>query len=108
MTAFAFAVAMAALGVNGPEDAVQHQWDAIGWRAHEDNVRRLRQRIFKAGQDEECSTPEPPPGACLSRMPRRVAPTGLRGARRSNGAGLTRRKPKQWWMVSLGGVSQAC
>jgi RNA-directed DNA polymerase len=51
MTAFAFAVAMAALGVNGPEDEVQHQWDAIGWRAHEDNVRRLRQRIFKAVQD---------------------------------------------------------
>jgi RNA-directed DNA polymerase len=51
MTAFAFAVAMAALGVNGPEDEVQHQWDAIGWRVHEDNVRRLRQRIFKAVQD---------------------------------------------------------
>lgn len=50
MTAFAFAVAMAALGVNGPEDVV-HQWDAIGWRVHEDNVRRLRQRIFKAVQD---------------------------------------------------------
>jgi len=49
MTAFAFAVAMAALGVNGPEDAV-HEWDAIIWRLHEDNVRRLRQRIFKAVQ----------------------------------------------------------
>src|SRR5258705_6291015 len=53
MTAFAFAVAMAALGVNGPEDEVQHQWDAIRWRAHEDNVRRLRQRIFKAVQDRD-------------------------------------------------------
>ena len=51
MTAFAFAVAMAALGVNGPEDDVPYQWDAIGWRAHEDNVRRLRQRIFKAVQE---------------------------------------------------------
>jgi RNA-directed DNA polymerase len=54
MTAFAFDVAMATLGVNvgvnRPEDVV-HQWDAIGWRAHEDNVRRLRQRIFKAVQD---------------------------------------------------------
>jgi RNA-directed DNA polymerase len=50
MTAFAFAVAMAALGVNGPEDTV-HEWDAINWRLHEDNVRRLRQRIFKAVQD---------------------------------------------------------
>src|SRR5258706_5588958 len=51
MTAFAFDVAMAALGVNGPEDVVQYQWDAVNWRLHEDNVRRLRQRIFKAVQD---------------------------------------------------------
>jgi RNA-directed DNA polymerase len=52
MTAFTFAVAMAALGVNGPEDDVQEpRWDAIDWRAHEENVRRLRQRIFKASQD---------------------------------------------------------
>ncbi len=50
MTAFAFAVAMAALGVNGPEDAAL-DWDAVNWRLHEDNVRRLRQRIFKAVQD---------------------------------------------------------
>jgi RNA-directed DNA polymerase len=50
MTAFAFDSAMAALGVNGPADDV-HQWDAINWRLHEDNVRRLRQRIFTAVQD---------------------------------------------------------
>jgi RNA-directed DNA polymerase len=50
MTAFAFDLAMAALGVNGPEDVV-HQWDAINWRLHEDNVRRLRGRIFKATKD---------------------------------------------------------
>ena len=49
MTAFASDTAMAALGVNGPEDAV-HEWDAINWRLHEDNVRRLRHRIFKASQ----------------------------------------------------------
>lgn len=36
--------------VNGPEDAVL-DWDAIDWRAHEDNVRRLRQRIFKAAKN---------------------------------------------------------
>lgn len=47
MTAQAFALAMAALGVNGPEDAAP-DWDAINWRTHEDHVRRLRQRIFKA------------------------------------------------------------
>ena len=33
--------------VNGPEDDLD-DWAAIDWRAHEDNVRRLRQRIFKA------------------------------------------------------------
>jgi RNA-directed DNA polymerase len=50
MTAQAFALAMAALGVNGPEDAAP-DWDAIDWRIHEDHVRRLRQRIFKATKD---------------------------------------------------------
>jgi RNA-directed DNA polymerase len=35
--------------VNGPEGAVL-DWDAIDWRAVEDDVRRLRQRIFKASQ----------------------------------------------------------
>jgi RNA-directed DNA polymerase len=33
--------------VNGPEDEIP-DWDAINWRHHEDNVRRLRQRIFTA------------------------------------------------------------
>ena len=50
MTAFVFAAAMAELGVNGPEDA-HLNWDAIDWRAQEENVRRLRQRIFKATRD---------------------------------------------------------
>jgi RNA-directed DNA polymerase len=50
MTAMAFAVAMAALGVNGPEGEVL-DWDAINWRTQEDNVRRLRQRIFAASRD---------------------------------------------------------
>ncbi len=35
--------------VNGPEDAIL-DWDAINWLVHEDSVRRLRQRIFKAVQ----------------------------------------------------------
>jgi RNA-directed DNA polymerase len=43
-------VAAAAVGVvNGPEgDALG--WDAVRWRKAEDNVRRLRQRIFTATQ----------------------------------------------------------
>jgi RNA-directed DNA polymerase len=35
--------------VNGPEDVLE--WDAINWRLHEQNVRRLRRRIFKATRD---------------------------------------------------------
>jgi RNA-directed DNA polymerase len=49
MTAHVFAVAMAALGVNGPKDE-PFDWNAVDWRAVEGQVRRLRQRIFKASQ----------------------------------------------------------
>jgi RNA-directed DNA polymerase len=38
---------MGGVGVNGPED-VGLEWDAVDWRTAEDNVRRLRQRIFAA------------------------------------------------------------
>jgi len=39
---------------NGPEDhprGAPSQWDRIDWRAQEGQVRRLRQRIFKASQE---------------------------------------------------------
>ena len=35
--------------VNGPEDA--SEWDVINWAVHEQNVARLRQRIFAAARD---------------------------------------------------------
>ena len=35
--------------VNGPEDEII-DWDAVQWRRVEDDVRRLRQRIFTATQ----------------------------------------------------------
>jgi RNA-directed DNA polymerase len=50
MTAHAFGLAMAGLGVNGPEDEAL-DWESIKWRSHEDTVRRLRRRIFKATQE---------------------------------------------------------
>ena len=50
MTADTFATATAAPDVNGPED-VGLDWDAVDWRFHQEQVRRLRQRIFKATQD---------------------------------------------------------
>src|SRR5690242_6102789 len=42
--------------VNGPEDQPRDapsQWDRIDWRAQEEQVRRLRQRIFKAAQEQD-------------------------------------------------------
>ena len=39
----------AVANVNGPSGDVL-DWDAIGWRTVEDDVRRLRQRIFTASQ----------------------------------------------------------
>src|ERR1700755_641411 len=38
--------------VNGTEDVAQ-EWDAVDWRLHEDNVRRVRRRIFKAATEED-------------------------------------------------------
>jgi len=50
----------AALHANGPEDQPRGQdapapaeWDQIDWRAQEGQVRRLRQRIFKAAQEQD-------------------------------------------------------
>src|SRR5215510_14408550 len=39
----------ATMVANGPEDVLSG-WDAVNWRAAEENVRRLRQRIFTASQ----------------------------------------------------------
>jgi len=42
--------------VNGPEDQPRNapvQWDTIDWRAQEEQVRRLRQRIFTAAQEQD-------------------------------------------------------
>jgi RNA-directed DNA polymerase len=41
--------------VNGPKDAA-FDWDAVDWRACEGNVRRLRQRIFKASREQDWAT----------------------------------------------------
>ncbi|GAA4296421.1 group II intron reverse transcriptase/maturase [Mycobacterium paraffinicum] len=38
--------------VNGPED-VALDWDSIDWRVHEQNVIRLRRRIFKATREQD-------------------------------------------------------
>src|SRR6266566_1875019 len=49
-------VTAAARIVNGPEDqprTAPAQWDRIDWRAQEEQVRRLRQRIFMAAQEQD-------------------------------------------------------
>ena len=38
--------------VNGTEDEVL-VWEAVNWPLHEDNVRRLRRRIFKAAKEQD-------------------------------------------------------
>jgi RNA-directed DNA polymerase len=43
------AAAPGSAAVNGPEDDIL-DWDAVVWRVVEDDVRRLRQRIFTATQ----------------------------------------------------------
>jgi RNA-directed DNA polymerase len=52
----AVAEVRAAPEANGPEDQpcnAPAQWDRIDWRAQEGQVRRLRQRIFKAAQEQD-------------------------------------------------------
>ncbi|HEX2821416.1 MAG TPA: reverse transcriptase N-terminal domain-containing protein, partial [Streptosporangiaceae bacterium] len=47
---------VAAPKANGPEDQpceAPAQWDKINWREQEGQVRRLRQRIFKASQEQD-------------------------------------------------------
>jgi RNA-directed DNA polymerase len=44
-----------AVTVNGPEDEAL-DWDAIDWRVHEDNVARLRRRIFTATREQDWAT----------------------------------------------------
>jgi len=41
--------------VNGPEGETL-DWDTIVWPVHEENVRRLRQRIFKATKEQDLAT----------------------------------------------------
>lgn len=43
--------APAMVGVNGPEGDFFADWDSIDWDQAEENVRRLRQRIFTASRD---------------------------------------------------------
>ena len=69
--------------VNGPEDA-NPDWRQVDWRRVEDDVRRLRQRIFTASQAGEsgASARLRACGARLSRVLRKRARPVLRGVER--------------------------
>jgi hypothetical protein len=94
--------------VNGPEDVVP-EWDAVDWRSHEDNVRRLRQRIFKAEQEQDLAAvrnlKEPSastlrrPCGLLELLAVKAARAVLRGDRRSNPPVLPDRtwERTRWW-----------
>ena len=45
---------MDTITVNGPEDVLD--WDGVVWRAHEENVARLRRRIFTATREQDWAT----------------------------------------------------
>jgi hypothetical protein len=66
--------------VNGPQDD-DFDWDAVSWRSVEDDVRRLRQRIFKASQEDARRGLLEPDAV-------KVARPVLRGPGRSNALGL--------------------
>jgi RNA-directed DNA polymerase len=56
VTPVAAEVTVTARIANGPEDQLSDapvQWDRIDWRVQEERVRRLRQRIFKASQEQD-------------------------------------------------------
>jgi RNA-directed DNA polymerase len=69
--------------VNGPEDATL-SWEAVDWRHHEGNVRRLRQRIFTAAQEGNSTTHLSRPRGLLELLAVKAARAVLRGDRRSN------------------------
>jgi hypothetical protein len=85
--------------VNGPEDPPGvfdgDAWQQVDWRMHEQRVRRLRRRIFKAVRDgdlakarnlqaENPNRPRGLPGPYAWERARTV----LKGPRRSNAPGL--------------------
>ena len=56
MTTQQAAMSAAAAVVNGPEGELL-DWHAVDWRAAEDDVRRLRQRIFTASRAGDLKGP---------------------------------------------------
>jgi hypothetical protein len=83
-------VLMGKLGtsVNGPEGLSPFDgdvWDCVDWRHYEEQVRRLRGRIFKAVQEVLNR-----PSGLLGPYARERACAVLRGPRCSNAPGATR------------------
>src|SRR5262245_24391425 len=80
------------VAVNGPED-VTLDWDGIDWRFHEQNVIRLRRRIFQATREQDWAKARslrnsPRPRGLLEPRAGKPARAVLRGPRRSDAPGL--------------------
>src|SRR5260370_31209610 len=88
----AIAEVKAAPRANGPEGRPRDapsQWDRIDWRAQEEQVRRLRARSFKGGQEQGRSRGRKPPELVLRRRantPGSVRPAAPRNTPRPNAA----------------------
>src|SRR6476620_9514422 len=80
--------------VNGPEGDVV-DWDAVDWRAVEDDVRRLRHRIFTAGLLEHEASKRRMPGSEGAAAQQCAAAPRLLGRRCVNRA----------WLVCAPGAS---
>lgn len=62
---------MDTITVNGPEDVLD--WDAVVWRTHEDNVARLRRRIFTETREQDWATVRSAGITCSSRISPRTS-----------------------------------
>src|SRR6476646_627921 len=75
--------------VNGPEGDVV-DWDAVDGRRVEDDVRRLRQRIFTEGLLEPGASKRRTPGSEGAAAQQCAAATRLLGGRHAAGGGRAR------------------
>jgi hypothetical protein len=64
------------IAVNGPE-GVALDWDAIDWCFHEQNVIRLRRRIFKATREQVHTSCHRSLRARSGKRPEPATPSGL-------------------------------
>src|SRR3954465_6604865 len=94
------------LMVNGPaSDALC--WGAIDWRCHEDNVRRLRQRIFTAARDGDLGKLRNLQKLMLRSWSNTLLSVRQATQRNARGRGLVRRRMATSWRSTRSSTSLA-